>query len=32
MSNRHYRLSAAHQNIGYNQPTQIDYYIGSDLK
>lgn len=32
MSNRHYRLSAAHQNIGYNQPTQIDYYIGSDMK
>lgn len=32
MSNRHYRLSAAHQNIGYNQPTQIDYYIGSDIQ
>ena len=32
MSNRHYRLSAAHQNIGYNQPTQIDYYIGSGTK
>lgn len=32
MSNRHYRLSASHQNIGYNQPTQIDYYIGSELE
>lgn len=32
MSNRHYKLSAAHQNIGYNQPTQIDYYIGSDIQ
>ena len=26
-----YRLSATHQNIGYNQPTHPGYYIGSDL-
>lgn len=31
MSDHIYRLSAAHQNIGYNQPTHTGYYLGSDL-
>lgn len=26
-----YRLSAAHENVGYNQPTHPGFYIGSDL-
>lgn len=26
-----YRLSATHQNVGYNQPTHPSFYIGSDL-
>lgn len=26
-----YRLSATHQNIGYNQPTHPGFYLGSDL-
>ena len=25
-------MSALNQNIGYNQPTQLGYYLGSDLK
>jgi len=24
-------MSAVNQNIGYNQPTQLGYYLGSDL-
>lgn len=31
MDDHLYRLSATHQNIGYNQPTHPGYYIGSDL-
>lgn len=31
MDDHIYRLSAAHQNVGYNQPTHTGYYIGSDL-
>ena len=26
-----YRISAATQNVAYNQPTQAGYYFGSDL-
>ncbi len=26
-----YRISAATQNVAYNQPTQVGYYFGSDL-
>jgi rhamnogalacturonan endolyase len=26
-----YRLSAVHENVGYNQPTHPGFYIGSDL-
>lgn len=26
-----YRISAANQNVGYNQPTQPGFYLGSDL-
>ena len=26
-----YRLSATHENVGYNQPTHPGFYIGSDL-
>lgn len=26
-----YRLSAVHENVGYNQPTHTGFYIGSDL-
>lgn len=32
MDDHIYRLSAAHQNIGYNQPTHTGFYIGSDLE
>lgn len=31
MEDHIYRLSATHQNIGYNQPTHTGFYIGSDL-
>lgn len=31
MDDHIYRLSAAHQNVGYNQPTHTSFYIGSDL-
>ncbi len=31
LSDHMYRLSVAIQNIGYNQPTQLGYYFGSDL-
>lgn len=30
MEDHIYRLSAAHQNIGYNQPTHTGFYLGSD--
>lgn len=26
-----YEMSAVNQNVGYNQPTQLSYYLGSDL-
>lgn len=32
MTDHVYEMSAMNQNIGYNQPTQIGYYLGSDLK
>lgn len=31
MDDHIYRLSAAYQNVGYNQPTHTSFYIGSDL-
>ena len=31
MSDHVYEMSALNQNIGYNQPTQLGYYLGSDL-
>lgn len=31
MDDHIYRLSATHQNIGYNQPTHTGFYLGSDL-
>lgn len=31
MSDHVYEMSAINQNIGYNQPTQLGYYLGSDL-
>ena len=31
MDDHLYRLSATHQNKGYNQPTHPRYYIGSDM-
>lgn len=30
MEDHIYRLSATHQNIGYNQPTHTGFYLGSD--
>lgn len=30
MEDHVYRISAAHQNIGYNQPTHTGFYLGSD--
>lgn len=30
MEDHIYRMSAAHQNIGYNQPTHTGFYLGSD--
>ncbi len=32
MTNHIYEMSALNENIGYNQPTQLGYYLGSDLK
>lgn len=32
MTDHIYEMSALNQNIGYNQPTQTGYYLGSDLK
>lgn len=32
MSDHVYEMSAVNQNIGYNQPTQLGYYLGSDLE
>ena len=32
MDDHIYRMSATHQNIGYNQSTHTGYYIGSDLE
>ena len=32
MTDHVYEMSALNQNIGYNQPTQTGYYLGSDLK
>jgi rhamnogalacturonan endolyase len=26
-----YRLSAAWQNVGYNQPTQVGFYLGDGM-
>jgi len=31
MSDQVYEMSAINQNVGYNQPTQLGYYLGSDL-
>mgnify|MGYP003092584645 FL=1 len=31
MSDHVYEMSALNENIGYNQPTHIGYYLGSDL-
>ena len=31
MSDNVYEMSALNENIGYNQPTHIGYYLGSDL-
>lgn len=30
MDDHIYRISAAHQNVGYNQPTHTGFYLGSD--
>lgn len=30
MTDHVYQMSAINQNIGYNQPTQLGYYLGSD--
>lgn len=30
MTDHIYEMSAINQNIGYNQPTHIGYYLGSD--
>ena len=32
MTDHTYLMSAINENVGYNQPTQTGYYIGSDLK
>ena len=32
MTDHVYEMSALNQNIGYNQPTQTGYYLGSDLR
>lgn len=31
MSDHVYEMSAINQNVGYNMPTQLGYYLGSDL-
>ena len=31
MTDHVYHMSAINQNIGYNMPTQLGYYLGSDL-
>lgn len=31
MTNHVYHMSALNQNVGYNQPTQLGYYLGSDI-
>lgn len=31
MTDHVYEMSAINQNVGYNQPTQLGYYLGSDL-
>lgn len=31
LQDHHYEMSALNQNIGYNQPTETGYYLGSDL-
>ena len=32
MTDHTYRMQAMHENVGYNQPTNLGYYLGSDLK
>ena len=32
MHNPHYRLAIAWQNVGYNQPPYVDYYLGEGMK
>ena len=32
MSDHTYKMQAMHENVGYNQPTNVGYYIGSDQK
>lgn len=32
MTDHVYLMSALNQNVGYNMPTQLGYYLGSDLK
>ena len=32
MTDHTYLLSAINENVGYNQPTNLGYYLGSDLK
>ena len=32
MTDHTYWMSALNENIGYNQPTNLGYYLGSDLK
>ena len=32
MTDHVYEMSALNQNVGYNMPTQLGYYLGSDLK
>ncbi len=32
MTNHTYLMSCINQNVGYNQPTNLDYYLGTDLK
>ena len=32
MTDHTYWMSALNENIGYNQPTNVGYYLGSDLQ
>ena len=32
MTDHVYEMSALNQNVGYNMPTQVGYYIGSDME